>query len=231
MTFCAFSVGRTAPRAWVRVTCSTWRSCRGAPNHSNSHVTNDSWQSLTRVELLCCNSTTSCGPDGEGAEITTTSCGGQESGPQKGSVSAPRPRQDPKLVTDSVVWSGLRVWWNPSAVPTGYLIWWPPPGNRSSCTHASSRFTRLSFCCSGANPTPVGLESPPPLISITHAEDFSWPWHLNRPASASVGTSQAPTLIHTTRLGGNVVTLASPTGKPARLLSSSSASSSRLDGH
>jgi len=97
VTFCAFSVGRTAPRAWVRVTCSTWRSCRGAPNHSNSHVTNDSWQSLTRVELLCCNSTTSCGPDGEGAKTTTTSCGGQESGPQKGLKPAPRPRQDPNF--------------------------------------------------------------------------------------------------------------------------------------
>jgi len=33
-TFCAFSVGRAAPRAWVCVTRSTWRSRCSAPNHS-----------------------------------------------------------------------------------------------------------------------------------------------------------------------------------------------------
>ena len=145
MTFCAFSVGRTAPRAWVRVTCSTWRSCRGAPNHSNSHVTNDSWQSLTRVELLCCNSTTSCGPDGEGAETTTTSCGGQELGPQKGLKPAPRPRQDPKFHSRQSLFSEENcgepeLWCGgfPSAVQPSYTIWWPPRGNRFRSTRSTA---------------------------------------------------------------------------------------------
>ena len=120
---------------------------------SNSLVTADSDQSLTRVELLCCNSTTSCGPKGEGADTTTTSCGGQESGPHKGSFPAPRPRQDPNAhLGQAGVDSPLRS-------PEGSQIWWPPP-RQPLLQHPQHRFISQSSRSTASKSPLHGTASP-----------------------------------------------------------------------